>query len=89
MTHTPEQVAALEWLEDAESPGYSIAGRDKHRATIKAMLAAPRLPPDPTPEIEQVMWKASQSVQTKPGWDPGRGRMRAAYHALYAHLTKA
>lgn len=46
----------------------------------------PRLPEEPSEEIEKVMWNASRSVRHKDGWDPGRARVRAAYHALYAYL---
>ncbi len=74
---TDEQKAALEWLV-AVCPEYDCEAA-RHVRAIKAMLAEPRLPAEPTAEMLTAMYDgwAEEPVLT---W-------RAAYRALYAHLT--
>ncbi len=81
---TDEENAAIAWLDQyAESLG-SFRG---HARTIKAMLAQPRLPEEPTPEMVEAIMLKIWGVRM--GGSVNAKELAAdAYGALYAHLTK-
>jgi hypothetical protein len=74
---TDEQKAALEWLERWSG---CLIGEETNRAvaTIKAVLAEPRLPAEPSEEALDAIRQAC-----------GTTGAISAYHALYAHLRKS
>lgn len=73
-----DEKRALEWLENAECVCYPDEDDLKHRATLKAMLAEPRMPhPDSlTPKQLNAMGRAATLRTSVDG-------MRAAYRLLY------
>lgn len=75
MTETRKERDALAWL-DGEMQG--PCPRATHARTLKAMLAAPRLPKEPTTEAIAAMVRRSSTPLD----------MQAVYRALYAHLSK-
>jgi hypothetical protein len=81
---TDEQ-KALAWLNRAmlyeELGMFGMPVSNPHRATIKAMLASPRLPAEPDSDMSIAMAKALNT----PGdsWH----KARCAYRALRAHLA--
>lgn len=61
----------------------------KRASTLKAMLAQPRMPEEPTPEMLAIMREAplksgDADDDCQPEW--GKRIMRSSYRALYAHL---
>ncbi len=84
---TPEQVEAIEWLKRAivyaEHDKGDCRISDPHRATIRAMLAEPRMPEKPTEEMMMILWRAFNSRAQY----QGTAAMNA-YNALRAELLK-
>lgn len=67
---TAEQKAALKWLDHWAEPSAT------HARALKAMLAEPRLPKEPSEEALQAMRNSNDRVNAF-----------SMYRALYAHLT--
>lgn len=88
---TDEQKAALAWLDKCIvlTPGNYVEVTDivTVARTLKAMLAEPRLPKEPSIELLDAMEAASyapvSTTMMTLGWD----KARQIYSALYAHLT--
>lgn len=77
---TDDEKAAMDWLDHLIkdlTPGNSIV---RHARTIKAMLAEPRLPKEPTRDMIDVITVADGI--DAPGWQ------KEIYRALYDHLSK-
>jgi hypothetical protein len=76
---TDAEKAALKWLDKVIDGNRGAWGVNDERTrapcAIKAMLAAPRLPAEPTKEAIKAMYEGYWT------WD-------GSYRALYAHLTK-
>lgn len=83
-THTPEEKAALEWLDDWGRAYPSFAGNSAR--TIKAMLSRPTLPEEPTPEAIAKILQATWGVRME-GSQNAKDIAADVYRALYAHLT--
>ena len=82
-TITDDEREAREWLKHAEHFEYLDDDDAKHRATILALLDAPRMPrPDEVPD--EVLDKALNELWVE---SPSVSDMRAAYRALYDHYT--
>ncbi len=79
---TDDERKAVEWLENWEQHGVRMQADWKHARTIKAMLARPVMPEEPTPEMVSLI---RENIQSCVGWNVGSVR---AYRALYAHLTR-
>lgn len=81
----PEEKAAMEWLEVVERGGrYPVA--DILRAqTLKAMLARPVMPEEPTQGALDAMWRG---VAKGHGVGISFDTFVTTYRALYAHLNK-
>lgn len=81
-----ERQEAMEWL-DRHIAHPAFAG--PYARTLKAMLAEPRLPEEPSDAsliaIEAILEKA---MPLDPDVRYHEPRARACYRALYAHLTK-
>ena len=78
---TDEEREALAWLDQTTAGFTSAEGvNHAHRATLKAMLARPVLPEEPTREIVVLMHAAVN-------YEVYGDKMADAYRALYAHLT--
>lgn len=71
---TDEEREAMGWLESYAALDRTNVGR--FAATLKAMLARPVMPEEPSQEIVTLMFEA---------WR--KNGMCAAYYALYAHLS--
>jgi hypothetical protein len=80
------EIYALAWLDRAilyeEAKRFGSPESDRHRATVKAMLAAPRMP-EPDAVSEDAL-QAMRDAWDHDGWHTAG---RAVYRALYAHLT--
>ena len=88
-----EQKDALEFVERgvrrfAEDPASYLPSDGKALQTLKAMLAEPRLPKEPTPEILDAINGALYTSILTTTATSARDRERVIYRALYAHLTK-
>ena len=83
-TKTDEQKEAVEWMRRCTRINFSSDDEFvRHRATILAMLAEPRLPrPEDVPEhvLEKMWWATAPNGSH---FDVAR----AAYRALYDHYT--
>lgn len=77
--------AALEWLDHAVANDFDTLLTERVHPTLrilKAMLAEPRIPAEPTKELHEIFKRAGH------GWMFEFGAFAAGYRALYAHLTK-
>lgn len=82
---TDDESEAREWLHSAVTYDdfYGVAKDDKHRATILALLDAPRMPrPEDVPD--EVLREMSATHLYSVG---AVGSMRAALQVLYDHYT--
>lgn len=80
---TPEEKAALDWLDCAEIGGPACRDEDERaRTAIKALLARPVLPQEPSAEALRVMRVKCEAE----GFSPDHTAYQC-YRALYAHLT--
>ena len=86
---TDDESEAREWLHSAVTYDdfYGVAKDDKHRATILALLDAPRPPrPEDVPDDVLHDMAAASRAETDEGAPPSTV-MREAYRALYDHYT--
>ena len=86
MTITDDEREAREWLKHAEHFEYLDDEDAKHRATILALLDAPRLPKPGTIPLEVLDAMFNAASDNPP--DSSIPDMAAAYRALYDHYTK-
>ncbi len=75
----------MEWLDNwgKDTVLSQLSVCNQHVAVIKAMLARPVMPEEPTQEVADLMWRAATNCGQS-----GTLYMLAAYRALYAHLTR-
>ncbi len=75
---------ALAWLDDWATSRSAAAAQSAR--TLKAMLAEPRMPEEPSEELIRVMRDGGQLGETYEL--VSNAMMRHAYRALHAHLSK-
>lgn len=79
---TEDERKAMEWLDEAihRDAKWESVGDEMHRATLKAMLARPVMPEEPTPDALIAMADVWMNTNGMNCWS-------SIYRALYAHLT--